>query len=653
MPAAAPAPAGRRGGLTLRSVVLGLGVVLVVTIGAPYSIWMVGSSEITWSYFPIGVGAPFIVIVLVNALLRRLLGIKGLRPAELVVILSMGLVTAGIPVFIVGTLLAIISSPYYAATPENLWENHIQPYLPNWAIPSSDGDAMRWFYEGAPHGVGVPYAVWVGPLFWWLSLILGVYFVCFCFAVILRRQWVEHERLIFPLTEMPRMLIEENGSSVLGSKVFWIGCAVPFSILCFNIISFFSPGFPQIAIHTAIPVTLHRDFPVLQVMLYFPVVGFLFLASTSITFSIWFFFLVAVLQEGITNLVGYDVSSPDAFVWGMQSLSWQAWGAFMAMVMWSLWMARGHLVAVFRHVFRRTGELADSEPDEMMPYSVAVYGAIIGLVAIFVWLCLSGMDAHIALLFMFGAFVAYVGISRLVVQSGVYYLTTPVVGQAFTTAVTGTAIAPNNLVALSLAYTWHGDVQSVFMPSAANAAKLAEFGPRQGGARSLAWAIWLATVVGFLATISFVLSLSYKYGAGNFRSWYFQAGAGAGGMAFDGVIRQINNPVHTDPDKLLYLGIGALVYSILIICQYRLPWWPLHPVGLTVAPLWMTRLIAMSVFLAWAIKSVVLRYGGIGLYRSMRPFFIGLIAGFFVGVGVSFVVDVIWFFGYGHFVLNG
>ena len=80
-------------GLTLRSLVLGLAMVLVVAVGAPYSIWMVGSSGITWSYFPIGVGAPLVGLVLVNALLRRLAGVDGLQPAELVVIVSMGLVT--------------------------------------------------------------------------------------------------------------------------------------------------------------------------------------------------------------------------------------------------------------------------------------------------------------------------------------------------------------------------------------------------------------------------------------------------------------------------------------------------------------------------------------------------------------------------------
>jgi hypothetical protein len=521
--------------MTLRAVVLGLVIAVLVCVGAPYTIWMAGSSEITWSYFPVGVGVPFILVLLGNAVVRRVLGSGGLRPAELATILVMGLVVSGIPIFIVGLLLGIISSPYYKATPENAWAVHIQPYLPNWAIPAPDGEAMRWFYEGLPRGQSMPLDIWAGPLFWWLSLILTIYFVCFCLVVILRRQWMVHERLTFPLMEMPRLLIEGGGSVALRSRIFWIGCAIPLSILLFNVIGYFQPGFPQLAIHQIVTIQLHRDFPAMELVLYFPVVGFMFLASTTISFSIWFFYLVAVIQEGVTNMVGYDVSSPDAFVWGMQSLSWQAWGAFTAMVLWSLWMGRRHLGAVWRHVFSNTQELDDT--DEMMSYRAAVYGMGAGLLYVLGWLCASGMAPHVALLFMFGVFIAYIGITRLVIQTGVFYLTTPVVGQAFATAITGTNIGATNLVSLSLAYSWHGDVQSIFMPSAAHAAKLNEMG---GKPRSMSWAMGLAVLVGLCTSTYFVLYLCYRYGAGNFRSWYFSAGGGAGGMAFDGVIRQLS-----------------------------------------------------------------------------------------------------------------
>ncbi|MSR84470.1 MAG: hypothetical protein EXS58_16380 [Candidatus Latescibacteria bacterium] len=67
----------------------------------------------------------------------------------------------------------------------------------------------------------------------------------------------------------------------------------------------------------------------------------------------------------------------------------------------------------------------------------------------------------------------------------------------------------------------------------------------------------------------------------------------------------------------------------------------------------MVRRIALSVFVAWALKSLTLRLGGVQAYRACRPFFVGLIVGFFVGVGISYGVDVIWFFGKGHPILHG
>ena len=48
-----------------------------------------------------------------------------------------------------------------------------------------------------------------------------------------------------------------------------------------------------------------------------------------------------------------------------------------------------------------------------------------------------------------------------------------------------------------------------------------------------------------------------------------------------------------------------------------------------------------------------MRYGGISAYRDARPFFIGLIAGYFLGVGVSVLVDVLWVMGEGHPYFHG
>ena len=642
----------KKSGITFRSLLLGLGLVFLISLGAPYSIWMVGSSEITWSVFPIGVGVPFILLIFINALFKRFTRTWALSPAELVVIVIMGLVASGIPIFVAGYILAVISKPYYGATPENEWAAYIQPYLPDWAIPHSTDDAMRYFYEGLPSGEPLPFGAWIGPMSWWMSLILAIYFVCFCLVVILRKQWVENERLIFPITEVPRLLIEESPTSALPplfqTRSFWFGCAVPIGIILFNMIAYFQPGFPQIPLHQGSSLQLFAGVRPILLLIYFPIVGFMYLVGTGISFSIWFFYLFTMAETGVVNWAGLTVTRPDTFVWDWQTLSWQAYGAFVAMVLWSLWMSRHHLRAVSRKVFK--GGEGPEDTDEMIPYRLAVYGGLTAAFYILAWLWKSGMDLYVAALYLAAMLIMFIGITRLVIQSGMHYLTPPLTAQALPLAIAGTAVSPHSMVAMALSYSCFGDVESLFMPSAAHAAKLNELCHHR---RSLAIAIIVAVVVSFVTTVYFMLYLCYQHGAGNFRSWFFLPGAGAGSVAFDAAVRQLRDPWPTDWGKLSYFGIGALAYSLLTICQYRFYWWPLSPIGLTVATTWMVRRIALSVFVAWAFKSIVLRLGGIGLYRQIRPFFIGLIVGFFAGIGISYGVDLIWFFGKGHAILHG
>jgi len=92
---------------------------------------------------------------------------------------------------------------------------------------------------------------------------------------------------------------------------------------------------------------------------------------------------------------------------------------------------------------------------------------------------------------------------------------------------------------------------------------------------------------------------------------------------------------------------------VLTALHHAYPWWPIHPMGLPVAVCtYPMTIYVFSIFLGWFAKTTVLRMGGSRLYSQVRPFFIGLILGFFAGAGLSFFVDMIWFPGAGH-VLYG
>jgi hypothetical protein len=517
---------------------------------------------------------------------------------------------------------------------------------------------MTWFFEGLPIGEPTPWITlldaWTMPMFWWLSFIWTLYFVCFCMVVILRKQWVERERLAYPLMEIPLALVTDSDDpssrvpAILRNKVFWIGAAIPLFIVFWNIIGFFFHFFPKI--EWAHPIQIAHGFPTINIRFYFPVVGFMYFANLNVTFSIWLFYLLLLLEEGLFNRFGVGVTEADNFVWGLPSTSWQCWGAFVVLVLWGLWMARDHIKDVFRKAWDPNLPIDDSR--ELMSYRAAVVGLVVGIAYMLTWLNKAGMEPSVAIFFLGGVLIAYLGITRLVVQAGVFYLTTPIVSQAMTMMTFGTSsISSSGLAALGLCYSFFGDVQSIFMPAAAHAARLHD--TMRMSRRGLCMAIVLALLVGFAVTIIYVISMAYEQGASNFNSWFFRVSSGAGVRSFDDVMAKIKTPADFHAQKLGFFSIGAVAMALLTFMQYRFPWWPIHPVGLAISAIWMVRNQAPAIFVAWAAKSLIMRFGGIELYRKASPFFIGLILGHFFGIGISFIVDMIFFPGNGHPVLHG
>ena len=77
----------------------------------------------------------------------------------------------------------------------------------------------------------------------------------------------------------------------------------------------------------------------------------------------------------------------------------------------------------------------------------------------------------------------------------------------------------------------------------------------------------------------------------------------------------------------------------LLFLNRRFLWWPLHPLGFVVS---MDRVMDTAwfpVFLAWLLKIVLLKYGGLKAYRALWPLFYGLILGQFVAGGFWLIVD--------------
>ena len=102
---------------------------------------------------------------------------------------------------------------------------------------------------------------------------------------------------------------------------------------------------------------------------------------------------------------------------------------------------------------------------------------------------------------------------------------------------------------------------------------------------------------------------------------------------------KLANPTGPSLSGYMRMGGGALFMSFLVIMRQNFLWWPFHPLGFVVSHGSVMNGIWFTIFLAWMIKAVILKYGGVTYYRKIQPFFLGLALGHIVVGGVWLVID--------------
>jgi len=633
--------------LPLRAFLIGLSLVVLINVGAPYGMYILKSSQWAISYLPLSVVFLFTLLIFLNATAVSLLKLRGLGPTELGLIFIMALVGASIPTWGTSTyLIAVIAAPQYFASPENQWNEKIVQFIKEWLVPQ-DMTALRWFYNGIPAGQPIPWGAWIVPLFWWTSLVMAIFFFNHCLVAALRKQWVEHERLPFPLMELPRQLISTpEGSAWPGfvrKKVFWIGFGIPFFIVMWNVVTYFTPAFPPIPMDLSGNIQFGRAFPAVRTNINYAIVGFTYFVNLDVSFSLWFFTLLTMFQQGIFNHFGYTIANLDVYtLGGHPAIGWQGFGAMTVMVINLFWMARSHFATIWRKAWSDDPDIDDS--DELMSYRSIIVGSLLSLLYIAFWFWRSGMSFFGLSLFILATIILYTGITRVIMEGGLLFSRAPLIAPTFVGYTLGGPHMPvESHVSMGIHYGWHHELKGFFMVASANSGKITD--QLRLGRRSVTFYILLSALVALLVSMAFALYMGYSYGAYNYGGWIFGTGSQ---IPYTETLRKIDAK-GTDWVRLGHAGIGAAVMALLTFMRYRFPWWPLHPIGMPVGICsYPMTIIVFSIFLSWLAKWVIMRSGGIGLYQKAQPFFIGLILGYFTGIGVSFVIDMIWFPGQGH-----
>ena len=643
----------RSSGVTLRSVLLGLLIVVTVATVSPYSQAVMRASIMTADHFSMAVAVLFFAMfILFNVILRTFRVAMALTPQELVVIFIMGMVGAGFATNgFTAPFLSVITSPYLNATPENRWAEFFYDHIPAWAAVHDTDNALTWYREGLPDGESIPWRAWVLPLFWWFTMAATLVFMSLCIMTILRKQWVENERLVFPLMQVPLAFIQGAAEAPhyprwLKGKMFWVGFLIPFGILAWNIGGYFSTVLPQFPyLGAGANISLIRGYPAVIVQFYPSIVAIAYFVNLDILAGLWFFYLVGILQIGLFNEFGITSPGYDNYSSEHSAVGWQNMGAFCLLVAWVLWRARHHIFAVLKHTFRRSDELDDS--DEFLSYRTAIYGLMIGAVYSLTFLTQLGISLPVACVFLAMVFIIYIGTARIIAESGVAFVRGPMIAQVFTFYSVGTENMSNQTMSgMAMTYGAMGEIKSNWMPPMAQAGKLSE--QRKDWGRSIGWVILLASAAGLFTSVFWTIYMAYDYGAKQLADWWFmQTNIGAK-IPFDQTLTKMKDPFPPDTFRLFFFGVGSAFMFLFMTLRARFAWWPVHPLGFAFAYAHPLRVLMVSVFFSWLIKRTLLWIGGTELYRKAQPFFLGLLFGYFCGAALSLIVDLIWFPQAGH-----
>jgi hypothetical protein len=112
-----------------------------------------------------------------------------------------------------------------------------------------------------------------------------------------------------------------------------------------------------------------------------------------------------------------------------------------------------------------------------------------------------------------------------------------------------------------------------------------------------------------------------------------------------GITARLERFKHLMPQSDL-VAMFMLTFSLVLLftfLRHRFAWWPFHPLIFLVLGTWQSVTMGFSFLLGWAIKQSTMKYGGVALYRELKPLMIGIVAGEVLAGVVPLIVGAIYY----------
>ena len=492
--------------------------------------------------------------------IRRELNSRELVTIYIMVMVAGPLASTGLVHFLLPNMVGF----RYYATPENEWAAKFHQYIPQWFGPT-DNLAIRDFYEG---GNSVPWREWLFPLAMQCLFALGLYLVMTCVNRVLRKQWIEKERLVFPTTYLPlRMADDSESASIVNpffrNRLIWMGFS---GVVLLRMVTGFHsviPGFPTLKLLHIDIAGFFVDRPWnamgdLEINIYPWVIALIFILPVGLSFSCWFFFLFTKAENVFASAAGFSGSSSSEFLGRFPDIDSQGAGAFLGLFIVSIWTARRHILSFFKEDRKTVSSL------------------ILGIFFLLGWMRIAGLSTWVGLLFL-TIFLVYATVfTRIRSATGLTWLSNPMYPTRFVTNLFGAAaFGTPNLTILTCVKFHTFNPKAILMPFQMGGYKLAD----SRNVKGITLAMFVAIIVSILVGSWAGLNLIYERGGNNCSQWRIQSGR----WPFEELSNFVEYRSPADATGMMFSAMGLVAYVFLAMMKLKFLWWPFHPIGYAMA----------------------------------------------------------------------
>jgi hypothetical protein len=318
----------------------------------------------------------------------------------------------------------------------------------------------------------------------------------------------------------------------------------------------------------------------------------------------------------------------------------QGIGAYLSLACVVIWAARRRLAQAWNLAVSGQGSIGP----EGVRYRKAFAGVILGFLAMGIFMTAAGIAWWVSLvnLLIMGAVALVYG--RLRAQTGVpmiwlfpFHIQKTVLlytfgSQPFTAA--GPTTLPTWALFTFLAKGYFHTVTG-YQVEAMELMRRTSTSPRR-----IALALTLAVALGFALGWYHHLAPYYQHGAVHLRDgeiWGYWVSK----PEYQQAAQYMNTPKPPEWPRIYATGAGSLLVFVLSWLRLRFATFPLNPLGYAMTGCF-GDIIWGAFFVVWILKTIVLRYGGMPLYRQTIPLFLGFALGHFAVAGIFWGLIGAW-----------